>query len=192
EFINVPTYLKKIHFLSPDDINKTTTGLGTNFLDRVWLFHSSNDVHLLVNGFLSSIRKSCTVEDGILQACEWGLNEIMDNVIQHSNENTGFVMAQVLKESQILKVSIFDYGQGIFESLRNSKYKPRHASDAISLSVQEGVTRDKKIGQGNGMWGLYNIINLNDGNLLITSGKGGLNFVNRIKSTESYNDIIML
>lgn len=192
EFVNVPTYLRKIHFLSPDDINKTTTGLGTNFLDRVWVFHSPNDVHLLVNGFLSSIRKSCTVEDGILQACEWGLNEIMDNVIQHSNENTGFVMAQVLKDSQILKVSIFDYGQGIFESLRNSKYKPRHASDAISLSVQEGVTRDKKIGQGNGMWGLYNIINLNDGNLLITSGKGGLNFVNRIKSTESYNDIIML
>lgn len=192
EFINVPTYLRKIHFLSPDDINKTTTGLGTNFLDRVWVFHSSNDVHLLVNGFLSSIRKSCTVEEGILQACEWGLNEIMDNVIQHSNENTGFVMAQILKDSQILKVSIFDYGQGIFESLRKSKYKPRHASDAISLAVQEGVTRDKKIGQGNGMWGLYNIINLNDGNLLITSGKGGLNFVNRIKSTESYNDIIML
>jgi hypothetical protein len=192
EFVNVPTYLRKIHFLSPDDINKTTTGLGTNFLDRIWVFHSSSDVHLLVNGFLSSIRKSCTVEDGILQACEWGLNEIMDNVIQHSNENTGFVMAQVLKESQILKVSIFDYGQGIFESLRYSKYKPRHASDAISLAVQEGVTRDKKIGQGNGMWGLYNIINLNDGNLLITSGKGGLNFVNRIKTTESYNDIIML
>lgn len=192
EFVNVPTYLRKIHFLSPDDINKTTTGLGTNFLDRIWLFHSSNDVHLLVNGFLSSIRKSCAVEEGILQACEWGLNEIMDNVIQHSNENTGFVMAQVLKESQILKVSIFDYGQGIFESLKNSKYKPRRASDAISLAIQEGVTRDKKIGQGNGMWGLYNIINLNDGVLLITSGKGGLNYINKVKTTDSYNDIIML
>lgn len=192
EFVNVPTYLRKIHFLSPDDINKTTTGLGTNFLDRIWLFHSSNDVHLLVNGFLSSIRKSCTVEEGVLQACEWGLNEIMDNVIQHSTENTGFVMAQVLKDSQILKVSIFDYGQGIYESLKNSKYKPRNASDAISLAIQEGVTRDKKIGQGNGMWGLYNIINLNDGLLLITSGKGGLNYVNRIKTADSYNDIIML
>ncbi|MBX7203783.1 MAG: STAS-like domain-containing protein [Bacteroidia bacterium] len=192
EFLNIPTYLRKIHFLSPDDINKTTTGLGTNFLDRIWLFHSSTDVHLLVNGFLSSIRKSCTVEEGILQACEWGLNEIMDNVIQHSSETTGFVMAQVLKDSQILKVSIFDYGQGIFESLRNSKYKPRNASDAISLAIQEGVTRDKKIGQGNGMWGLYNIINLNDGVLLITSGKGGLNYVNRVKTADSYNDIIML
>lgn len=192
EFINVPTYLRKIHFLSPDDINKTTTGLGTNFLDRIWLFHTSTDVHLLVNGFLSSIRKSCTVEEGILQACEWGLNEIMDNVIQHSNENVGFVMAQVLKDSNILKVSIFDYGQGIFESLRHSSYKPRHATDAISLAVQEGVTRDKKIGQGNGMWGLYNIINLNDGTLQITSGKGNLNFINRIKTTESSNDIIML
>ncbi len=192
EFINVPTYLRKIHFLSPDDINTTTTGLGTNFLDRVWLFHSSDDVHSLVNGFLASIRKSITVEEGVLQACEWGLNEIMDNVIQHSSEDTGFIMGQVLKDSQILKISIFDYGQGIFQSLRNSQYRPRNASDAISLSVQEGVTRDKKIGQGNGMWGLYNIINLNDGTLQIISGKGGLNFVNRKKETESYQNIIML
>ena len=45
EFINVPTYLKKIHFLSPDEIDKTTTGRGTNFLDRVWVFKSSDDVH---------------------------------------------------------------------------------------------------------------------------------------------------
>ncbi|MDR4988570.1 MAG: hypothetical protein RG741_07015 [Bacteroidales bacterium] len=132
------------------------------------------------------------VEEGILQACEWGLNEIMDNVIQHSNENTGFIMGQVLKDSQILKICIFDYGQGIYQSLRDSTYKPRNASDAISLAIQEGVTRDKKIGQGNGMWGLYNIINLNDGVLQIISGKGGLNFVNQTKSTESYQDIIML
>jgi hypothetical protein len=192
EFINVPTYLRKIHFLSPDDINNTTTGVGTNFLDRVWLFHSSDDVHSLVNGFLASIRKSITVEEGVLQACEWGLNEIMDNVIQHSSEDTGFIMGQVLKDSQVLKISIFDYGQGIFQSLRNSQYQPRSASDAISLSVQEGVTRDKKIGQGNGMWGLYNIINLNDGTLQIISGKGGLNFVNRKNETESYQNIIML
>ncbi len=192
EFINVPTYLRKIHFLNPNDINPTSTGLGTNFLDRIWLFHSSNDVHLLVNGFLSSIRKSCRVEEGVLQACEWGFNEIMDNIIQHSGQNTGFIMAQVLKDSQILKVSIFDYGQGIFESLKHSKYKPRNASDAISLAIQEGVTRDNKIGQGNGMWGIYNIINLNDGVLQITSGKGGLNYINRIKTAESYNDIIML
>lgn len=192
EFVNVPTYLKKIHFLSPDDINRTTTGQGSNFLDRVWLFHTSNDVHTLVNGFLASIRKSCTVEEGILQACEWGLNEIMDNVIQHSDEKTGFVMGQVLKESQILKISIFDYGRGIFQSLRHSIHRPRNASDAISLAIQEGVTRDKKVGQGNGMWGLYNIININDGGLQIISGKGGLNFVNRTKRNESYQNIIML
>lgn len=192
EFVNIPTYLKKIHFLSPDDIDKTTTGLGTNFLDRVWVFHSSDDVHILVNGFLKSIRKNCIVEEGMLQACEWGLNEIMDNVIMHSNENTGFIMGQVLKESQILKVCIFDYGQGIYQSLRDSIYRPRNASDAISLAIQEGVTRDKKIGQGNGMWGLYNIINLNDGSLQIISGKGGLRFVNKSKSTESYQRIIML
>jgi hypothetical protein len=192
EFINVPTYLRKIHFLSPDKINQNKVGLGTNFLDRVWLFHSSTDVHLLVDGFLSSIRKSATVEEGILDACNWGLNEIMDNVIQHSTQNVGFVMGQIHKDSQLLKISIFDYGQGIFKSLQNTSYRPRTAADAISLAVQEGVTRDKKIGQGNGMWGLYNIINLNDGSLQIISGRGGLTYVNRTKETQNYNNIIML
>lgn len=192
EFINIPTYLKKIHFLSPDEIDKSKIGVSTNFLDRVWLFHSSDDVHLLVDGFISSIRKAMVCEDGVIDACTWGLNEIMDNVIQHSNQNTGFIMAQVHKETNIIKVSIFDYGRGIYQSLRNSVHRPRNATDAISLSIQEGVTRDKKIGQGNGMWGLFNIITLNDGSLQIISGQGGLVYKNKTKETKSYTDVIML
>jgi hypothetical protein len=101
-------------------------------------------------------------------------------------------MGQILKDSQILKICIFDYGKGIYQSLKNSTFRPRNAADAISLAVQEGVTRDKKIGQGNGMWGLFNIINLNDGALQIISGKGGLNYANKIKTTKSYQDIITL
>ncbi len=192
EFINIPTYLKKIHFLSPDDIDKSKIGLSTNFLDRVWLFHSSDDVHLLVDGFVSSIRKALPCSEGIIDACTWGLNEIMDNVIQHSNQTTGFIMAQIHKETNLIKVSIFDYGRGIYQSLRNSEHRPRSAADAISLSIQEGVTRDKKIGQGNGMWGLYNIITLNDGSLQIISGKGGLSYKNKSKSARNYQDVIML
>lgn len=191
EYINVPTYLKKIHFLTPDIVDSSIS-INSNYLDRVWIFKSSDDVHKLVDGFLSSIRKSLPIEEGIMNACEWGLNEIMDNVIQHSNENVGFVMGQILKDYQILKISIFDYGQGIFKSLQNSIHRPRHAADAISLAIQEGVTRDKKIGQGNGMWGLYNIINLNDGALQIISGKGGLKYLNKTKTTENHQNIILL
>ena len=117
------------------------------------------------------------------------LNEIMDNVIQHSTLNQGFVMAQIQKESKNINVCIFDYGLGIYQTLKK-RYNPRSAIDAISLSVQEGVTRDKEVGQGNGMWGLYNIVNLNTGHLSIISGNGGLLF--KVKKTTSLKHIIML
>ncbi len=192
EFINVPTYLKKIHFLSPDNIDDVRSIRTENFLDRVWIFRSSDDVHFLVDGFISSIRKGIECEAGVLDACTWGLNEIMDNVIQHSAQNTGFVMGQILRDTSMIKVCIFDYGIGIFKSFQNSAHRPRNASDAISLAIQEGVTRDKKIGQGNGMWGLYNIITQNDGALSIISGKGGLDYRNSNQELRTYQEIILL
>jgi hypothetical protein len=45
--------------------------------------------------------------------------------------------------------------------------------DAITLAIKEGITRDVKIGQGNGMWGLHNIVRSNSGILTITSDGGG-------------------
>ena len=53
--------------------------------------------------------------------------------------------------------------------MRDSEYHPRTAIDAISIAIQEGKTRDKNIGQGNGLWGLNNIITSNQGKLEITS-----------------------
>jgi len=116
----------------------------------------------------------------------------MDNVIQHSGIKKGYVMAQVQQGSKSLNVCIFDYGFGIYNTLKNTQYKPKSAVDAISLGVQEGVTRDKKVGQGNGLWGLYNMVTLNGGHLSIISGKGGLNFNQKDDKVYSYKDIILL
>jgi hypothetical protein len=161
-------------------------------LDSIWTFNNGDEVNLLVNGIKNSIRKSIICEKGILDAIDWGLNEVMDNVIQHSGIDKGFVMAQVLKESKNLNVCIFDYGFGIYNTLKDTVYKPDNAVDAISLCVQEGVTRDKKVGQGNGLWGLYNMITLNGGHLTIISGKGGLNFNQKDDKIYTYKDIILL
>lgn len=53
-----------------------------------------------------------------------------------------------------------------------SKHKPISESDALSLSIQEGVGDGK--GQGNGMYGLYQIVRNNKGTLTITSGGSSL------------------
>ncbi len=175
EFLNTPKYLNKIQFKNPTPVDVAKINRHTDCLDRIWMFSNSDQVHTLVNGLLANIRTAIECEPGVIDACTWGLNEIMDNVIQHSESDCGFIMAAVHKKTKYISICIFDYGIGIYKSLKNSgNHKPKSAPDAISLAVQEGVTRDKSVGQGNGMWGLYNIVNLNTGIMTIISGKGGL------------------
>jgi len=49
---------------------------------------------------------------------------------------------------------------------------PSLSSPTVVGSFIEGVTRDVNAGQGNGMWGLHNIVRKNSGSLRITSGPG--------------------
>lgn len=191
EFVDTPKYLTKIHFENPTELDLDRLNRHTYCLDRIWMFHNSDEVHALVNALLQNIRISIECEPGVIDACTWGLNEIMDNVIQHSESECGFIMAVVHKKSKHIGICIFDYGIGIYKSLMSSgTHSPKNAPDAISLAVQEGVTRDKSVGQGNGMWGLYNIVNLNSGIMTIISGKGGLSLNNGEMKT--FKEIQML
>jgi len=85
-------------------------------------------------------------------------------------------MAQVHEQNHRVALCVYDYGQGIFNSLKNHALAPKSCVDAITMAIREGVTRDKKIGQGNGLWGLQKIIQINDGLLTILSGKGCFSF----------------
>lgn len=191
EFLNVPEYLQNIHFETPILVDENKISRHTDCLDKIWMFSNSDQVHALVNGLLANIRTSIECEPGVIDACTWGLNEIMDNVIQHSEADCGFIMAVVHKKTKHISICIFDYGIGIYKSLKNSgNHKPKSAPDAISLAVQKGVTRDKSVGQGNGMWGLYNIVNLNTGIMTIISGKGGLSLNKGVMKT--FEEIRML
>jgi anti-sigma regulatory factor (Ser/Thr protein kinase) len=141
-------------------------------LNTVWKFASADEIHRLVDGFLNEIARAAVCQHGVIQALDWCVNEIMDNVLQHAETTHGYVMGQIHPASQHIAFCIYDYGRGIFNSLRRTQHAPRNAVDAITLAVKEGVTRDKAVGQGNGMWGLYNIVRSNFGILNITSGSG--------------------
>src|SRR5690606_22989503 len=188
ELINTPSYLNRISFDQPQKPNESNTNRHANCLDKIWNFRNSDEVHLLVNGIVNNIRQTIECEPGVIDACTWGINEIMDNVIQHSESNCGFIMSHVHRSTKNINISIFDYGRGIYQSFKqsNNKHNPRNAADAITLSIQEGVTRDKNVGQGNGMWGLYNMVNINSGHLNIISGKGELSMTGgKVKTANS-------
>lgn len=143
-----------------------------NVLNKVWKFESSSDVCFLVDRIIDSLGKEDKYYKGQLDTIEWSLNEVMDNVLQHSNVNMGYVMTQIHKSTKVIAITVFDCGQGIYKSLKDTKHCPHNASDAITLAIQEGVTRDNSIGQGNGLFGLYSVVNKGKGTLYITSGDG--------------------
>jgi hypothetical protein len=150
--------------------------------DKIWKFESAEDGYLLVDTFVDELSKNIVCKEGVLESVEWSVNEVIDNVLQHSGKNFGYVFGSINKQTKYINLCIYDTGQGIYHSLQSSVlHKPKNVSDALQLSVKEGVTRDKKIGQGNGLWGLHQIIKENTGKLIIISNSFVYNLNNNFQ-----------
>lgn len=169
---NIPRYIESNNILEPLNVGENQIQLRRSALDILWRFNSAEDIQLLVDIFVETVSQAVVCEVGVLEALTWCLNEIMDNVLQHSKKSYGFVMGQIHKRTNHIAFCIFDNGQGIYNSLKNTMHTPRHPVDAITLAIKEGITRDKAIGQGNGMWGLHELVKNNSGRLYITSASG--------------------
>ena len=172
KFENLPSFLEKSHFYSPLVVSENHDLLQGNVLNFVWRYENDSDTYALSTEILRSISQEVLCEEGVIDALLWCMNEIMDNVIVHSNSDAGFVMGQIHKQSKHIAFCVYDHGQGIFNSLKDSPHAPKNSLEAIQLAIQERVTRDKKVGQGNGMWGLSEIVKSNAGRLTIISDSG--------------------
>lgn len=168
-------FLDWTHFLSPL-VFTPDEARGRSSLNTVWKFGSSYEVNALVNAIIGELEKKTVFKHGVLEGIDWCLNEVMDNVLQHSDPDfshpVGYVMVQLHGNSNNVVFCVCDYGQGIQKSLQSFSPPPTNSVDAITRAIQEGVTRDKTTNQGNGLWGLHNILRLNKGQLRITSGEG--------------------
>jgi hypothetical protein len=161
------SYLSTVQFNTPYKVSEHEDSLAFPF-SKIWRFNDFDEVTKLVNAYLDEITSIVECSTGLIEGLEWSLNETMDNVLQHSLCSEGYMMGVVHKTTNYILFTIYDNGQGIYNSLRDSEYHPRNAIDAISIAIQEGKTRDHRIGQGNGLWGLSNIVQNNRGRLEIT------------------------
>lgn len=169
EVLESPSFIQNIHLLSPLSVVDNQSTLLQAPLNRIWRFENSEEINQLVDGFTDEVYKQAVCQPGVIEGLTWCLNEVMDNVLQHSFVSHGYLMGQIHKSTKHIAFCIFDPGQGIYNSLKTSKHAPRNPVDAITLAVKEGVTRDTNVGQGNGMWGLHSIVKVNSGVLVITS-----------------------
>ncbi len=165
-------------FWNPVPIEKCKDSEEFYPFDKVWTFSTSEGVSKLVSAFILALRKDDIIKEGVVESVDWCLNEVMDNVLQHSKTNIGYVMAQVHKQSKVFAFCVFDSGIGFYKSLKDSKHHPEKPIDAITLALQEKVTRDEQIGQGNGLWGLSSIVSKSQGQIEISSGGATYKFIN--------------
>lgn len=105
-----------------------------------------------------------------LPAMEWAINEVIDNIFLHSETPVpGAVCAQYFPQRNRLDIGICDMGRGIYASLSESQQLFSHG-DAITKALERGVTRNREIGQGNGLAGALAISSVNQGSFQIWTG----------------------
>lgn len=179
EFYYLTDYLKKLSVRDPLRVQENKELAQKASLDKIWRFDSADDIYLLINSFVNELSQIIVCEKGVLEGFEWSINEVLDNVLQHSSRSFGYVMGQVHTKTKHFVFCVYDTRQGIYNSLLSSSvHKPKNPVEALKLAVKEGVTRDKKIGQGNGLWGLHQIVSENTGVLNITSNSACYNLTN--------------
>lgn len=132
-------------------------------------------VNRIVNAILGAIPDLDRRE---LSALEWSINEITDNVLNHAQSSIGgLVQVSTFQRSRKrVEYIVADAGLGIPATLRATH--PELTSDAAALeqAIREGVTRDTNVGQGNGLFGSYQICSHSNGFFQMESGYGKLMF----------------
>lgn len=132
-------------------------------------------VNRIVNAILGGIPD---IRREHFAALEWAVNELTDNVIVHSDSAIGGLVqvSSFKRNSKVVEFTIADAGLGIPTTLRSSGTFAGSDTDALDKAIREGVTRDKSIGQGNGLYGSYQICCQSGGTFQIESGHARLLF----------------
>jgi len=131
-------------------------------------------VDQMVNAVLSSLTELSRADLG---AIEWALNEITDNVMNHAESPVGG-LAQLVnyKKAGRVEFVVADPGIGIPASLRRGRPEIRSESEALEQAVREGVTGDRSLGQGNGLFGTFEVSQVGSGYLHVHSAFAALDY----------------
>jgi len=111
-------------------------------------------------------------------AFEWAVNEITDNVLVHSESPIGGLVqvSTFQKKTKSIQFVVADAGIGIPTSLKQGHAEIHSDTEALDLAIREGVTRDSRIGQGNGLYGSYRVCSKSNGYFQVDSGHARLEY----------------
>jgi len=161
------------HFLSPEQFDKSESVHDRHLVTR--RFDDANQQKSIVDDFMDVILRNMKVPKDIVSGLEWSINEITDNVLNHSDsKNGGIVQASTYPKNHLVAFSVADSGKGILKSMQEGFPSLRTDLDAMGEAIKAGVTRNPKFGQGNGLAGTLRVTTQTGGSFDLTSGSGRL------------------
>lgn len=165
------------HYLAPDQFEKSESTHDRHLVTR--RFQDAEQQKKVVDDFMDVVLRNMQIPKDIISGLEWSINEITDNVLNHAESKLGgLIQATTYVKDRKIVFAVADSGMGILKSMKEGYPDLRTELDAIGEAVKAGVTRNPKIGQGNGLAGSLRITTLTGGSLEILSGNG------RMKTTE--------
>ena len=112
-----------------------------------------------------------------LKALEWAINEITDNVLNHSDSPIGgIVQIQSIPTKNRVSFYVVDAGLGIPFTLRRARPELTSDSQALDSAIREGVTRNPQTNQGNGLYGTFKCCEVSRGGMTIMSNHAILKY----------------
>jgi len=137
-------------------------------------YMSTREQQTLVNKLMDSILRCLKdLNRTDIPAIEWAINEITDNVLVHSRAKSGgFIQLSNNRRWKRIEINVADAGIGIPFKIKQTYKDVTSDVDAIDKAIREGVTSGE--GQGNGLFGTFQVVNKSGGYLYINSGYGKL------------------
>ncbi len=93
---------------------------------------------------------------GVLNALQWALTEVTDNVLVHSGAR-GWLQVVARPKQGMVDLVVADCGAGIPATLRQRYPQIASDGDLLQIATERGTTRDTSVGQGNGLAGCLRI-----------------------------------
>lgn len=161
------------HHLSPEQFQKSESTHDRHLVTR--FFTNATEQKNLVYDFMDVILRNMELPRDIISGLEWSINEITDNVLNHSQSSIGgIVEATTYPSNGYIAFAVADAGLGILTTLKEGIPTLRTDLQAMGEAVKQGVTRNPKYGQGNGLAGSLRFTTMTGGSFEITSGNGRL------------------
>lgn len=151
---NIDTYISRMDFYNLLEIERMESFMRHDEHGRFIPIKNINYKmnYELQEEIMTILNNKCKLSKEMYYTMDWAFNELLDNIIEHAESDTGgYFAAQVYSNTKRIEMCIVDNGIGIPNSLKkNPKYQEYEEYDCMVCSLNKGAT--KGTGQGNGLY----------------------------------------